>query len=361
MFEGKHIRPEISISASHPTHHKQPVLLKPWQSGPSLGWEVSSPGDAMKSTETLRSWIVAMTGNGTNTLLVQQHLFQESSVRWNVFVEEAHRQKVRVYAVINLRERGFDGDAHGWGDIRLNVESGSLRPSGFPDLLHPKFQTKIKRASLDLAIAGVDLIVFRFDPPSGPYDGFSQHGIAGFQRDFHHRLFPQKLFTSGGQQWPRVSSGAVPIAQIQSGIAPEFWRWAGWKNREYLTVLDDVMATVRQQRPGAKFGIELHTDTMVNPRRALGRYTEDFLESRQRLFNRFVVAVPQPGVTSVEKSSVGQAAMKMTELLDDPSMVFILVSGPENMWSTANEVLNVKAALGLQQGVGLGFRGDDVP
>ena len=360
MVKGKQIRPEIPILASQTPPSKQPTRVEPWQSGPPLGWEVSSPEDAMKSKATLRLWIASIKGNGTNTLLLQRHLFvhrRESTIRWKDLVAEAHRQRVRVYAVVNLREELFDGDPRGWSDIRFNADSGALRPSGSPDLLHPEFQETIKSASLDLATAGVDLIVFRFDPPSGPFDGFSRYGLDGFRRDFHHRLSPRTLFTSTGRQWTQDSPGVVPVAQPRRGLAPEFWRWAGWKNRKHLDILDGVMLEVRQQQPGVKFGIELHVDTMANPRRALVRYTEDFLESRQRVFDRFIVSVSKPGVHGVAESPIGQAAMKMTELLDDPSMVFVLVSGSRSMWSTANEALNIKASLGLQQGVGLGFRG----
>ena len=362
VVDGKQIRPEPPISASQTTSPQHPATVEPWQSGSPRGWEVSSPGDAMKSEATLRSWVASIKSNGTNTLLLQQHLFgHRHEIRWKDLVKEAHRQGIRVYAVLNLREGMFYGDSRGWGDVRFNADSGALRPSRSPDLLHPEFQESIKRAALDLATAGVDLIVFRFDPPSGPFDGFSQHGLDGFRRDFHHPLSPRKLFTSGGRPWTQDSPGVMPVVQVRGGFAPEFWRWVGWKNREYQNVLDGVMAVVRQQQPGARFGIELHTDTMTNPRRALVRYTEDFLESRQRLFDRFIVAVPERGVHGVAKSSVGQAAIEMTELLDDPSMVFVLVSGRRPMWSTVKEALIVKASLGLQQGVGLGFRGHHVP
>ena len=361
MVEGKQVRPEPFTSASQIIPHKRPASVEPWKSGPPLGWEVSPPGDAITHKAALRSWIASMKGNGTNTLLLQRHLSGQLNIPWNGFVREAHRQRVRVYAVINLREEKVEGDFRKWSDMRLNVDGGDLRRSGSPDLLHPEVQKSIKRASLELATAGVDLIVFRFDPPSGPYDGFSRYGLDGFQRDFHHRPSPRKLFTSASRRWTQDSPGAVPVARVRGGFAPEFWRWAGWKNREYLNILDDVMVAVRQQHPGARFGIELHADTMADPRRALVRYTEDFLESRRRSFDRFIVAVSERGVHGVAGSSVGQAVIKMTELLDDPSKVFILVSGHGKMWSTANEALNVKASLGLQRGVGLGFRGDDVP
>jgi len=354
MAGGKQVQPEPTISASSPTPSQHPATGALWQSGPPLGWEGSLPQEARTSKATLRSWIASIKSNGTNTLFLQRYLFEHRSeqVRWKDVVAEAHRQKVRVYAVLNLREK-LVGDSRSWNDTRLNVQSATLEPSQFPDLLHPEFRAFIQRASLDLATAGVDLIVFRFDPPAGPFDGFSRSGLNGFRRDFQYRLSPQNLFTSGNQQ---TSPEVIAVSQVRRGFAPGFWRWAGWKNRKYLDILDGVMLEVRQQEPGVRFGIELHVDTMENPRQALVQYTEDFLESRQRDFDLFIVAVPARGVHDVAESSVGQAAMEMTELLDNPSMVFVLVSGRRALWSTANEALNVKTSLGLQQGVGLGFR-----
>ena len=360
---GKQVRSEISNSAIPLPIHERSMTVEPWQFGSLLGWEVSLPRDAMRSKASLQSWIASTKGQGTNTLFLQRSLFERgSNLQWNDLVREAHRQQVRVYAVVNLREKLFEGNSHrGWSDIRLNSDSGVLRPSGSPDLLHPEFQESIKRTSLGLATAGVDLIVFRFDPPSGPFDGFSHYGLEGFQRDFHYSLSPRKLFTSADRQRTQNAPRSLPVAQDRGQFSPEFWRWAGWKNREYLSVLDSVMAAVRQKQPRARFGIELHTDTMLNPRQALVGYTEDFLEARQRLFDRFIVAVSEPGVHGEVNPFIGQAAMKMTELLDDPAMVFVLVSGRKPMWSTAKEALNIKTSLGLQQGVGLGFRGHNVP
>ncbi|GEM_PF-3498520 len=345
--------------------HKRSVTVEPQQFGPPLGWEVSFPESVMQSQENLSWWITSMKDKEINTLLLHRSLFEdrgESAIQWKALVKEAHQQRIRVYAVVNLREelRG-EGSLQEWSDIRFNADSGVLQPSGSPDLLHPKFQESIKIVSLDLATAGADMIVFRFDPPSGPFDGFSQYGLEGFQRDFDYRLFPRKLFTSDNRQRTQDFPKVVPVTQVRGKFSPEFWRWTGWKNREYLNALDSVMAAVRQQHPGTKFGIELHTDTMINPRQALVEYTEDFLESRQRLFDRFIVVVSESGVPSEVKPRFGKAVIKMTELLGDPAMVFVLVSSHMPIWVTASEVLNIKAALGLQRGVGLGFRGHDVP
>ena len=200
-------------------------------------------------------------------------------------------------------------------------------------------------------------MVFRFDPPSGPYDGFSQYGLDGFRRDFRQNMSPGRLFTSAAPQWTQGSPEVRPVVQGRRGFSPEFWRWAGWKNREYLSVLDHVMAEVRQQQPGARFGFELHADMMANARRALGRYTENFLEAWQRMFDRFIVTVaPEHRMLDVAGLSIGQTSIQMTDLLDDPSQLFVLLSESRPLWSTATEASNVKVSLGLQQGVGFGFR-----
>ena len=359
VLEGQQIRHEFSSPTAHSSISKASAPVKPWQSTAPLGREVLFPAGVAKSRALLRSWIASTKANGTNTLLLKQPLPRKrgrSDIRWKEFVQDAHRQRVRVYAVVNLREELFDEHVTGWNDIRLTADSDTLTPSNYPDLFDLEYQAAIVSQCLALTAAGVDLIIFRFDPHSGPFDGFSQRGLEGFRRDFDRHISPSKLFTSISPEWTQPARGVISMAQARRDFAPEFWRWVGWKNREYLNVLEAVMNSVRRQRAGAKFGIELHADTMINPRRALVRYTEDFLETRQHSFDRFIVTASWSGPYREDRSSIGNSAIRMTELLDDPSKVFVLLSSRRPMWSTAEEAHAIKVSLGLQQGVGLGFR-----
>ncbi len=341
----------------------QPTI-EPWLRGPALGWEETSRRPGTTDRSAVRQWVSSIKNGGVNTLVVQQEFSRrdhQSERGWTQLAAEAHRQGVRVFTVLNLREESFGETQALWRDARFQNSSRSLRSSRSPDLFHPGFQAEVTSACRELAAAAVDLIIFRFDPSSGPLDGFSQHGLEGFQRDFEQRLSPVNLFRSPLPMWAQESSRAVRVSQTREEFSPDFWRWVGWKNREYLSILDRIMDEVRQEHPGMKFGIELRADTMVNPRRALVRYAEDFLESRRHMFDQYIVVATDQEMRNVTGQPLAQAATQMTELLDDPSKVFVLVSGRSRMWSTVKEAAEIKAALGLQQGVGLVFRGDDGP
>ncbi len=351
--------PIRSVSSDPEEVQSSPSYVPGEEAVPVIAWEDARTLDSLQSPEGFRSWLAAAKRNGINTIFVKQPLFRindNSAVLWKEFVLEAHRQSLRVSAVLNLREQTSISMFNNWNDLQLNSSTSTLTRSTFPDLLHKGYQAAIRRLILQLSMSQVDLIIFRFDPPSGLFDGFTKNALNAFEKDFDQPISPEKLFALTNGQLIQYSNDHIPLSKVLGELSPKFWRWVGWKNRQYLDALQGIMVSVKEQYPKSKFGIELHASTIIDSRGALVRYTEDFLETRQRSFDYFIVSEPESVLGSTRQSMIGEASLRMTALLDDPSKVLVLLSSKRPTWMTLKQMHTIKGVLGLQEGVGFGLK-----
>lgn len=208
-------------------------------------------------------------------------------------IPPAHRHGLSVVAVVSPRRMSWVDPALGWRDRSYDPAHHQVRPSPYLDLFHPGFQEYLIGLLTDLADTGLDGILFRNDVSMGPYDGFSPYGIRFFERDFQTRLDPAHLFPntlSAGH------GGAANDRALQP-YPPEFWRWAGWKARERIRVLDRLGRAIRLRRTTVQSALEVHPEAITDPRAALIRYGEDLLEAKRR-FQYFVLRSAASSVTA---------------------------------------------------------------
>src|SRR5207245_8899314 len=72
--------------------------------------------------------------------------------------------------------------------------------------------------------------------------------------------------------------------------APEFWRWAGWKQRENAKAVEGVMGAVRASYPALKVAVEVHPETITSPQAALASYAEDLIDLKRYRHDYIAVA-----------------------------------------------------------------------
>ncbi|HKW86692.1 MAG TPA: hypothetical protein VJM82_06460, partial [Nitrospiraceae bacterium] len=193
-----------------------------------------------------------------------------------------------------------------------------LRPSPNLDLFNPAFQEYLTGFLTDLADTGIDGVLFRADAPLGLPEGFSSHGLAGFEHDFGIRLDPSKLFARSDQTGPSPRS-LEPQARQEH--PPEFWRWVGWKARGTLKVLDQLRRAMRQHSPRLQFALEVHPETVTAPVEALAEYGEDLLEAKRSRFDYYLLGAQHAAVQSVVK--------RLIELLGGADRIWVAAPLPE--------------------------------
>lgn len=220
-------------------------------------------------------------------------------------VPAAHRQGLAVFAAVSLRQMNWLDPQLGWNDVLVDRSTGRSLASPGLDLFHPAYQEYLTGLLADVSATGIDGLLFRAEAPSGPQEGFSVHGLRGFERDFSVRLDPATLM------FPDTPAGrAAPVRNGEPAGregTPEYWHWLGWKARETIAVMTRLRQTIRQRAPVMQFALELHREAVSDPPAALLRYGEDLLEAKAARFDFYVTAdgpAPAPYVTVPPPNSV---------------------------------------------------------
>lgn len=222
--------------------------------------------------------------------------------RLAVVVREAQRQGIQVWGAMSVRRMDWIEPALDWSDWRYSLQTLELVRGETVDLLHPAVPEYLVGLMTDLAAAGVTGILLAADPYSGPEDGFSPQALRRYTREIGSSLEP----------------GRLQLAQPRErlGFAPEFWRWAGWKQREQLKVMDGVFRAVRKVYPHLKIAVEVHPEAVTNPRVALAWYAEDLLDLRRYRFDYIAFPLSPglgPWVNKLEESIRGERLLLIAE------------------------------------------------
>ena len=221
------------------------------------------------------------------------------------YIAQIHDQKLRAFVGINLRCLGdwAPKSNAAWVDQAYDPVTQRVHSSHHFDLFNPQYQEFLGRFLMKFVTSDVDGIVFLADLPIGAYDGLTSHSGRSFHEAFQVRLNPQTLFLNGhAGRNPKLSSVEHQLKTSTISPSPQFWRWAGWKTRQRLAVLQHLIEQVHQQKAEFQFGLEVHPDSLENPLRALATYSEDILEANQKSFAFFFVNL-QPDHDSQSKQS----------------------------------------------------------
>jgi len=189
----------------------------------------------------------------------------------------AHRQNLQVWVAMSVRRMDWVDPALEWADWRYNARTGGLEPAETLDLLHPALRDYLVGFFTDLAATGIDGLLLLADPPSAANEGFSPHARRRYERDVGQALDPGRLLLTQGSVQPLT-------------YAPEFWRWAGWKQREHAKAVEGVMGAVRASFPALKVAVEVHPETITSPQMALASYAEDLLDLRRYRYDYIALA-----------------------------------------------------------------------
>ncbi|HZS10997.1 MAG TPA: hypothetical protein VFA38_02025, partial [Nitrospirales bacterium] len=232
-------------------------------------------------------------------------------------VAPARQQRVSVFVSISPRDLGWLEPGLGWQDRVFNPVRQQYEPAIARDLFHPALQQYLAGLLLDLAGTGIDGVVFDAEPVMSSIDGFSPYALAGFERDFHMTVAPESW-----NPWPVAGDIAMGrrIARTQGPtVPPDFWRWTGWKARERMKVLGQLVRTVRAKYPAMLFAMDVHAEAGQDPVAALLQYSEDALEAKLNGLDVFVVRRP------VGATPVPAAVRRLTDVIGDPRRVWVTV------------------------------------
>ena len=238
-----------------------------------------------------------------------------------------------------------------WHEWSFDPTSQRQYLSPYFSLFSSGYQTAMRELLLmfsQLKIAG---IVFRDQTPLGPYDGISPIAIKRFESAFDVSLDPVMLFGRGEV----VRASQSGSGEFQDLTVPAysnmFWKWAGWKARERLRVMSELVVLLREANPHLQFGVEFHPESLYAPVYALANFSEDWVETTHASFDFFVTHLPNPSYsetqTKHDKWSPSNSPMfqrdlveRVVEYLDDPQKVWVIrleSPSPERMEFRSNK------------------------
>ena len=191
---------------------------------------------------------------------------------FTVIVQAAHAKGMAVLASLNLHEPGWSTVSPEWGIVMANRADQVLPLAGPVDVLHPDYQRLVGEVAQDLLRTGIDGLVIG----ARRTKGFAEEWSPPSRRMFEGQFGPS--FDSHDQS-----------------VAPDAWRWAGWKMRTYLGFVAQLTQKLRQMRPGLLVAVVVHERAVFFPVDALTEYGEDVLETKQRGLH--TVILPEPDMS----------------------------------------------------------------
>jgi len=270
-------------------------------------------------------------------------------------IEDAVYAEQAVYLGVSLPCLGLFapqsvGEIPQLHDWSFDPQSQRVGISPYFSLFSSGYQTALQDMLSKLSQSKIAGIVFQEDVPLGLRDGLSPIAIKKFERAFDITLNPATLFLRGKP----VRTSQREAEDIRDRPMPTypdmFWKWAGWKSRERLRVMNELVHTIRVQFPHLQFGVEIHPESIHDPVYALAHFSEDWVEMAQAPFDFFVVRFPDlshPGFqTPSRRWSQSNPRMfqqdviqRMVDYLEDPQKVWV-IQPEQRAHSDLGSVLN---------------------
>ncbi len=251
------------------------------------------------------------------------------------YADHSHRAGLLMYVGVNLRCLGNWATSAplGWRDQVWQVESGTFQQTEWFDLFHPVYQEFLTRFLARLCKEGIDGLVLLNDYPLGLAEGVTGIGVKRFEQQFGVTFEPAQIFYHGFDPLQAVK-GSSAASQVSGATTKDalFWRWAGWKARERLSIVETVVGRLRSQFPGVQFGLELHPHSLTDPVGALVKYAEDAMDAAGRKFSFFFVRPEidrrssfseQSVIEKLRRISTKAVLDRLLPVLDNPRRVWV--------------------------------------
>ncbi|HUK57049.1 MAG TPA: outer membrane protein assembly factor BamD [Nitrospiria bacterium] len=240
-------------------------------------------------------------------------------------VRSVHRRGDRVWIRIPIRNLPWFKAPGAERDTRYDPVRKRLEPTDALDFFNPETLGRLERFYLDLAAAGPDGFLIDEDPLIGPWEGFSPTARAAFLLDFGEVLRPDRLIAASdppGRKAPAPESAWTPL----------FWQWTGWKNRQVLSHMAEIIKAVRNRYPSVEWVRVVPASAVTQPNVALARSGIDLLEEKLRGFDYFGIAVSADSGPDNPLVVLDRAV----DLIGDPKRVIALVPMTQAQWAVSH-------------------------
>ena len=250
-------------------------------------------------------------------------------------IQHLHDRGIPVYLGVTPRCLGHftrERKLENWKDWVYDPQSGTLRRSPYYSLHFWGYQAFLADWIAQLRDLPLRGLVLRNAVPVGLYEGFSPLAVQLFTQEFDVDFDPVHVFNDERAVHTNDSNSGVHLPAV-------FWKWAGWKSRERLRTLRNLVQTWRVRLPHLEFGMTLQSQSITDPIRGLMYFAEDWVDVARGPFDRFLITIEGPESRVVRQTSQGSpsglsesndemaAVVKMVEHLGKPEKIWTILPG----------------------------------
>lgn len=250
-------------------------------------------------------------------------------------VQSLYARGAVVYLGVTPRCLGrvaWQRELENWTDWAYEPQSGTLRQSPYYSLHFGGYRAFLVDWLAQLRDLPLTGLVIRNGVPMGLYEGFNPLAVRLFAREFGVAFDPVRMFNDERAVHASDSNSSVYLPAV-------FWKWAGWKARERLRSIRDLVQALRAHLPHLEFGMSLQSQSITNPVRGLIFFAEDWVDLAREPFDRFLITIEGTESTLVHQTSQSTspgflegndemaAVVKMAEHLGKPEKVWTILPG----------------------------------
>ena len=196
---------------------------------------------------------------------------------------EAHRHGVQLWIRLDLH-RGIGRVVRPeWTARRCPGMAEDGGSDATLDVTNPAYQAAVEETVRMLSSAGIDGLVLAARLTGRFAEECSEESLQEFARSVGRNLTPES--PSGTAALPGEGVLDRPV---------EYWRWAGWKARNYAQWAARLRTLLRAVRPTATLLAEIHSTTLADPLQGLEQFGEDVVELAAQTGGGLVVRGAEP-------------------------------------------------------------------
>ncbi len=236
----------------------------------------------------------------------------------------AHQSGLDLFVI--MRTRGMSalvGERPDWEDLRYDLGSGTLQPTGRLDLFQEAVVQYLAEVAKDIASYSVDGILLGTDFYYSPQEGMSIQAVETYRDKFKKALVPGELFK-------RIRDNGTELTVDEYG--PGFLDWAGLKRDRLIHTLQEMMKAALVVNSKVKFGVPIHISGFMTPKESLITHSYDMSSFRKSDVDFFWIAIPHREIRAQEglnykkgMEQISRIAQMASTLTKDPTKTIIAV------------------------------------
>lgn len=235
----------------------------------------------------------------------------------------AHRADLKIFLILPIRMMPeVLNERPGWEDMRYDLASGTIQPTGKLDLFNPAVVSYLVDRYKDIASYVVDGILFGVDFYYSDTEGMSTLAQAEYKKRFDKALVLGRVLA-------RV--GSVENTECVLEYGDGFSEWTTLKSERLVETVRQIMAGARTVNSGIQFGIPLHPLGLSSPEESFTKYACDMKAFQSLKLDYYWIAIlhrnirTAQGLTSYRKSmeELARLAQAATTTVKEPCKLVI--------------------------------------